>query len=224
MVGNSQFSRVKQWALIGMALLVISLPSVASAKAGQATKKTNSEKKAEKRALKFGRRLQSLAQLGKNFSQIKKKPTQPVVYPEKVPVRLVHIQNMIEQGQLMMRAMPASFPVRGRISSVFGPRRHPRSQDYRIHSGIDIVAAFGAPVTATADGRVVFSGDRAGYGKVIVLDHGYGYQTVYAHCSRLLVPVGVRIVRGQIISHVGKSGHATGTHLHYEVRKNGQPI
>jgi len=180
---------------------------------------------AEKRAWRFGKRLQTLSLTRKNFTQIKKKP-QPkkTILIDKVPVRLVRIQNLIEQGQMMMRAVPASLPVRGRISSLFGPRRHPRSQDYRLHAGIDIVAQFGSPVIATADGRVIFSGERQGYGKVVVLDHGFGYQTVYAHNSRLSAPVGTRVVRGQTIAHVGKSGHTTGTHLHYEVRKNGAPI
>ncbi|NBX75936.1 MAG: M23 family metallopeptidase [Proteobacteria bacterium] len=189
------------------------------------TKKLAAEKRAEKRAWRFGKRLQTLSQQKKTFTQIKKKaPSAKLVLVEKVPVRLVRIQNLIIQGQMMMRAVPASLPVRGRISSVFGPRRHPRSQDFRLHAGVDIVARFGSPVVATADGRVVFSGERQGYGKVVVLDHGFGYQTVYAHNSQLSVPVGARVARGQVIARVGKSGHTTGTHLHYEVRKNGEPI
>jgi murein DD-endopeptidase MepM/ murein hydrolase activator NlpD len=206
--------------------LVLTAPTAAVASSRPVlSKRQASEKRAEKRARRFGQKLQTLAQLKKNFTQIKKKsPPAKMVLTEKVPVRLVRIQNLIEQGQMMMRAVPASLPVRGRISSLFGPRRHPRSQDFRLHAGIDIVARFGSPVVATADGRVVFSGERQGYGKVVVLDHGFGYQTVYAHNSRLSVPVGTRVARGQVIAHVGKSGHTTGTHLHYEVRKNGAPI
>lgn len=218
MIEGAKFANSTIVLFLGVALFLGVVSEASTTKAALA------EKRAEKRALMFGRRLQSLSRLNKNFTQVKKKPAvqNPVV--AKLPVRLIRIQNLIEQGQMLMKAVPAALPVRGRISSSFGPRRHPRSQDYRIHTGIDIVAALGAPVVATADGRVVFSGVRVGYGKVIVIDHGHGYQTVYAHNSRLIVPVGSRVVRGQVISHVGRSGHTTGTHLHYEVRKNGEPI
>ncbi|MFM8270562.1 MAG: M23 family metallopeptidase [Pseudomonadota bacterium] len=210
-----------------LAALILTWPAeLAAIQQTNLTKKETAEKKAEKRALKFGRRLQSLCLMGnkKNFTQIRKNPQPKILLVEKVPVRFVRIQNLIDQSQMLMRAMPASLPVRGRISSLFGPRRHPRSQDYRLHAGIDIVASFGSPVVATADGRVVFSGERVGYGKVIVLDHGFGFQTVYAHNSRLSAPIGSRVARGQVIARVGKSGHTTGTHLHYEIRKNGIPV
>jgi murein DD-endopeptidase MepM/ murein hydrolase activator NlpD len=225
MICNTKLTTLATAAMI-LGVLVLTTPSAAAVNPQPGPSKRHAaEKRAEKRARRFGQKLQTLTELKKTFTQIKKKsPPAKLVLTEKVPVRLVRIKSLIDQGQMMMRAVPASLPVRGRISSLFGPRRHPRSQDFRLHAGIDIVARFGSPVVATADGRVVFSGERQGYGKVVVLDHGFGYQTVYAHNSRLSVPIGTRVARGQVIAHVGKSGHTTGTHLHYEVRKNGAPI
>lgn len=138
--------------------------------------------------------------------------------------RIVRVHNWLAKGERLLRATPAIYPVRGRISSRFGPRIHPKTQEQKNHLGIDIVAGLGAPVAATADGRVVFSGHRKGYGKVVVIDHGFGLQTIYAHNSHLAVRSGSRVKRGQFIARVGATGHTTGPHLHYEVRKNGEPI
>jgi murein DD-endopeptidase MepM/ murein hydrolase activator NlpD len=89
-----------------------------------------------------------------------------------------------------------------------------------MHQGIDLAAPRGAPVVATADGEVVFAGKKRHYGKVVVIDHGAGYETRYAHLSRISVRVGERVRSGQRIGKVGKSGNATGFHLHYEVRRS----
>lgn len=134
----------------------------------------------------------------------------------------------IERVHLLLqereRSIPSVLPVRGRISSRFGHRKHPHTQDLKLHTGIDIVALPGSPVAATADGWVVFSGDREGYGKVVVIDHGFGMQTVYAHNSSLKAILGAKVSRGELIARVGSTGHTTGPHLHYEVRQNGLPI
>jgi murein DD-endopeptidase MepM/ murein hydrolase activator NlpD len=89
-----------------------------------------------------------------------------------------------------------------------------------MHQGIDLAAPRGAPVVATADGEVAYAGRKRRYGKVIVIDHGAGYETRYAHLSRVSVRVGEQVRRGQKIGRVGKSGNATGFHLHYEVRRS----
>jgi murein DD-endopeptidase MepM/ murein hydrolase activator NlpD len=93
-----------------------------------------------------------------------------------------------------------------------------------LHAGVDIAAEPGTPVRAPADGTVIFSGYKEGYGKVVVIDHGYGIQTVFGHNSKLFVTQGEHLKRGEKISEVGSTGRSTGPHLHYEIRKNGIPI
>ncbi len=118
---------------------------------------------------------------------------------------------------------PSGWPLKGRITSSFGRRQHPITRRVQLHDGADIAGPVGAAVKATADGVVSFSGTRAGYGRVVVIGHGYGFETVYAHNSRNLVSAGQRVKRGQVIAHLGSSGTTTGPHVHYEVRVSGRP-
>lgn len=90
-----------------------------------------------------------------------------------------------------------------------------------MHSGIDIATKTGTPIKSPADGIVSFSDTKDAFGKVIVIDHGYGYTTFYGHCSKLLKKVGDKVKRGDVIANVGNTGRSTGPHLHYEVRVNG---
>lgn len=123
-----------------------------------------------------------------------------------------------------LRATPSIAPTRGYISSVFSRARwHPSLERLRPHTGIDIVAPYGAPVVASARGRVTVVGHQGEYGLMIEIDHGYGLTTRYAHLSRAGVRVGQQVERGAMIGHVGRSGLATGPHLHYEVLVNGTP-
>ena len=119
---------------------------------------------------------------------------------------------------------PSIMPVNGRIISGFGYRFHPIYGYVRMHNGVDIKGGFGTTIRASASGVVVKSGWEGGYGYSILIDHGYGYSTRYAHNSRNLVSVGTRVEKGHVIAKMGSTGLATGTHLHYEVRKFGQPI
>jgi murein DD-endopeptidase MepM/ murein hydrolase activator NlpD len=112
-------------------------------------------------------------------------------------------------------------PVMGRISSLFGNRRHPKSKRMHFHSGIDIVARKGTPIVSGESGKVSFTGWRRGYGLVVIVDHSDGLQTVYAHCSKVAVKAGQTVNSGQRIAYVGSTGVATGSHLHFEVRRNG---
>ena len=112
-----------------------------------------------------------------------------------------------------------SWPLEGRITSGFGPRGR-RSR----HQGIDIDGVRGQVVRAAAGGRVVKATRISGYGRTVVIDHGEGLTTLYAHASRLLVRKGDRVQRGQPIAEVGNSGNAKGTHLHFEVRRNCRPV
>lgn len=111
-----------------------------------------------------------------------------------------------------------AWPLRGRLTSGFGPRGN------RIHQGIDIAASKGTPVRAAAEGKVAYSGaGMKGYGKVVVVKHESDYSTVYAHNSALLVRMGEKVDKGQVIAKVGSTGWATGPHLHFEVRRRGVP-
>ncbi len=124
----------------------------------------------------------------------------------------------------VMAATPSLLPIHGWISSSFGYRRHPYDGSYRLHAGVDIGAEPGTPVRAPAHGLVIYSGYREGYGKCVVLDHGYGIRTMFAHLSKIFVNAGSRVKRGELLSEVGSTGTSTGPHLHYEIRKNGVPV
>lgn len=113
---------------------------------------------------------------------------------------------------------------RDRVTSAFGMRADPLCGKPRFHAGIDIAAATGTPARAAADGVVTFAGEQRGYGRVVVVDHGGGVSTVYAHASALLVRTGDRVTSGTELIRVGSSGRATGPHLHFELRKDGVAV
>lgn len=110
-------------------------------------------------------------------------------------------------------------PVFGRITSGFGWRRHPISRRRHFHTGLDIATAYGTPVKASSSGQVIFAGNYGGYGKMVILKHKGGYSTRYGHLSRIRVKHGRKVKQGQVIGYVGRSGMATGSHLHFEIRK-----
>jgi murein DD-endopeptidase MepM/ murein hydrolase activator NlpD len=116
--------------------------------------------------------------------------------------------------------VPYAIPVQGgyRFTSGFGPRGGRR------HNGIDLAAPSGTPIFATADGVVTTAERESGYGNVVRIRHEFGFETVYAHQSRILVTPGQRVSRGERIGDMGSTGRSTGVHLHYEVRLNGQPV
>lgn len=106
----------------------------------------------------------------------------------------------------------------GLVRSPYGERIHPRAGDVRFHSGLDLPARGGTPVYAAAAGTVIASGPAGAYGNRVVVDHGAGLQSLYAHHSLNLVATGQRVRRGQVIALVGRTGNATGDHLHFELR------
>lgn len=115
-------------------------------------------------------------------------------------------------------------PVEGQVTQAFGRRAHPVTGRQADHSGMDIAALHGAPVLASADGRVAQAGWEDEYGNVVVIDHGGGLETLYAHNSRLLVEQGQQVSQGQQIALAGNTGSSTGSHCHWEVRLQGQPV
>lgn len=124
----------------------------------------------------------------------------------------------------IFRATPRGWPADGPITSGFGMRIHPVYGVEKFHTGIDIAIPPGTPLHVTADGVVSFAGWSHGSGNVVVVEHGHGFSTVYAHNSRILVKTGQRVKRGDIVSYSGSTGTSTGPHVHYEVWKNGRSI
>ena len=124
-------------------------------------------------------------------------------------------------GGVMRHPLPEQHT---RVSSDFGPRRHPITRVQHTHSGMDFPAPTGTPIFAALDGTVIFSGRQGGYGLTVIINHGGGIHTLYAHASALLVNVGDRVTQGQTIARVGSTGSSTGPHLHFEVRENGRAV
>jgi murein DD-endopeptidase MepM/ murein hydrolase activator NlpD len=122
-------------------------------------------------------------------------------------------------------SIPNLWPVDGRLIGSFGPRQDPFSgEGQEIHKGVDISGVVGTPVHVTADGIVRFAEMESGYGRLVVVDHGGGIETWYAHMSKLYVHTGQEVRRGELLGAVGMSGRVTAPHLHYEVHVNGRPM
>ena len=136
----------------------------------------------------------------------------------------IELFKFLDEQKTVLASTPSMWPTRGWTSSRFGYRASPFTGKREFHKGVDISARMGAPVVATADGMVAFSGLDRGYGRTIVLKHGYGLKTRYAHLKRILVKKGQFVKRGEIIGLVGNSGRSTGSHLHYEVHLYGVPV
>lgn len=131
------------------------------------------------------------------------------------------IRKYLAKEQDTYRATPQGWPVKGNFSSGFGARLHPKTGMNQFHSGVDISAPSGTAIRATAEGIVSFADWSKGNGKVVVIEHGHGFTTVYAHNSRIDVKAGQTVKRGQVIALTGATGNATGPHVHYEVWKGG---
>ncbi len=141
-------------------------------------------------------------------------------------VKLLALTGKTSRGFQILNGRPSIWPVDGRlIQSSYGQRTDPFSGEGAFHKGVDISAPTGTGVRATADGVVVHAGmDSGGYGRLVVVDHGGGVQTYYAHLSRFYVHAGQELRRGDLVGAVGSSGRVTAPHLHYEVRMGGAPM
>ncbi len=116
------------------------------------------------------------------------------------------------------------WPANGPKTSDYGWRTHPIFGTRRFHAGIDIGAGYGSAVVAAGTGTIVFVGMKGGYGNTVIVDHGGGIATLYAHQSQLAVGSGESVRRGEVVGYVGSTGYSTGPHLHFEVRVNGTPV
>ena len=136
------------------------------------------------------------------------------------------LQQIASMKSEMLSSIPAIRPLKGihHITSGFGRRYHPILKTLRQHTGIDITAPKGTPVYATGDGIVSSETGGSGYGICVIINHGYSYQTLYAHLTKKIVKPGQKVKRGQIIGYVGSTGLSVGPHLHYEVIKNGNYV
>lgn len=138
------------------------------------------------------------------------------------------LAELARQKEQMLASLPAIQPVANknlrRFASGFGYRPDPFTKVRRFHKGCDFSAPVGTPIFATGDGVVIESGWGGGYGKRVYIDHGFGYETRYAHMSNILVRKGQKVKRGELIGKVGNTGRSRGAHLHYEVRYKGQPV
>jgi murein DD-endopeptidase MepM/ murein hydrolase activator NlpD len=139
------------------------------------------------------------------------------------------LNNLMKNKEQLLASTPAIQPVSNkdltRIASGFGYRIDPIYKTVKLHAGLDFAAPLGTPIYATANGTVAVAGNTGnGYGNHVVINHGYGYETLYGHMSRIKVRPGQPVKRGEVIGWVGSTGKSTGPHCHYEVHKNGQKI
>jgi murein DD-endopeptidase MepM/ murein hydrolase activator NlpD len=135
---------------------------------------------------------------------------------------LGELRNAIAENMAYLSARPSIWPAFGYITSRFGYRQ--TVFGYEHHDGFDIANRLGTPIAVTADGTVTFAGWGGLYGNMVIVEHGYGWSTVYAHCSKLLVGLGDRVKRGEVVALMGSTGKSTGPHVHYEVRVNGRTV
>ncbi len=134
------------------------------------------------------------------------------------------IKKYLRVQKDFFRVTPRGFPAWGRLTSHYGKREDPFDAEIHFHPGVDIAAGPGTPIRATADGMVSHSGWAGNSGNVVVLEHGRGFSTIYAHNARNVVKAGQRVKRGDILGYVGSTGRSTGSHVHYEVWQNGRRV
>ncbi|WP_099290845.1 M23 family metallopeptidase [Butyricimonas sp. Marseille-P3923] len=138
------------------------------------------------------------------------------------------IENLAKNKIEMLASIPAILPVSlkeaHQVSSSYGYRMHPIYKTMKFHAGMDFTGAIGTPIYATGNGLVVESQFDKGYGRHVIIDHGFSYQTMYAHMEKIVVKKGQTVKRGDVIGYLGNTGLSTGPHLHYEVRKNEKPV
>lgn len=141
---------------------------------------------------------------------------------------LDEIVSLAKEKEEMLTSIPAIQPVKKqdltRVASGYGIRMHPILKIRKMHNGMDFTAPKGTPIYASGNGKVARADRSATFGKVVYIEHGYGYKTIYAHMSKIATKKGNKVKRGDLIGYVGNTGRSNGSHLHYEVHKNGKPV
>lgn len=166
-----------------------------------------------------------IIQLGEKYKKEQKEKEEELKNLESIT--LANINTVPEEKkEVMLNIFPSGAPLKRKlqITSPFGTRSHPVSGRTREHHGVDLRVNIGDAVMSTAIGRVSFSGIKGGYGYTVVIDHMFGFQTLYAHLDKLHVKAGEIVGKGKVIADGGNSGVSTGPHLHYEIRYNNVPI
>lgn len=138
--------------------------------------------------------------------------------------RVAQLKSKVREEDSFLRAVPQGWPAYGRISSGFGWRINPIFGTPEFHEGIDIALPYGTPLRATSSGAVSYVGWESGYGKLVTVDDGYGYSSLYSHLSRFVVHQGEFVHRGEIVAYVGSTGWSTGPHVYYQVFLNGRAV
>lgn len=158
--------------------------------------------------------------VSKDLALLEQQEDEEIRLSEEYGQQIAEIQARMKRaaGKLAM-----IWPVRGPITSPFGNRVHPLFKKWKFHSGLDIGVPMGTPIKAAESGQVIVASYLTGYGNTVVIDHGGGISTWYAHASKLKVSVGQEVKQGDVISLAGSTGYSTGPHLHFEVRQNGEP-
>lgn len=136
----------------------------------------------------------------------------------------VDLSDAEEKLRKYLDAIPTFWPASGRRNDGFGYRKDPFTGKKTFHEGLDISASSGTPIKASASGVVEFAGKKGGYGNCVIINHGNGIKTLYAHASKLLVKEGQKVQKGDTIANVGSTGRSTGPHLHFEVHVGGTPV
>jgi len=139
-------------------------------------------------------------------------------------LELVYFIEDLESKFEYLECVPDLMPASGRLTSKFGNRRDPFTRRIKFHQGIDIANARGTSIKSSGKGIVISSGYMPAYGRTVIIDHGHGYKSLYAHNHQLLVKVGDTVEKGDIISKMGNTGRSTGSHLHFEIHKNDKPV
>jgi murein DD-endopeptidase MepM/ murein hydrolase activator NlpD len=141
-----------------------------------------------------------------------------------VETELQDLYELLGDQKAFLSALPTRRPAIGYFTSGFGVRKSPIGGAVKMHEGLDIANHVGTAIRAPADGIVTFADVKSGYGRTVVLDHGYGLETWYGHAQKLMVSKGQHVRRGEVIAQMGSTGRSTGPHVHYEVRVNGYPV
>ena len=142
---------------------------------------------------------------------------------KKLESTLKFVRSVIDEQKVRLASTPSIWPTRGYLTDGYGVRRHPFTGKRDFHHGVDIATQLGNKVIAPANGTVLVAENRGYYGKLVIVDHGYGYTTWYGHLADYNVKEGDRVKRGQVIAYVGSTGRSNAPHLHYEVRVFGKP-